>query len=382
LLAFPLALERVLGHDDHILSQPAITKAMNNVRMALLNDGACHGVNDTIPMPVGGDLAYFCASRFDDPLAFWYGDHALRYAYDRMAQGKPGAYRSSPLWALTHRPDKPIMTTQPPLPEIIVMSDIQYGTLRSGSTYDCAIVTGLKGSRPPYTHHNQPDTSSFYIAWQGERLMIDPGYYKGGTNQHSLPVIDGTAPGQPDGYVGHVTSWQQGPCKGLMCDATAAYGESVARFVRHLVMIGEDTLVLLDDIVPTGDGHVVSQFQCGGETTQSTDKRRIDIRGEHAEMAMAFLTHQSAEIVAQPERSLKDVHWGYSFADCRHFPVHTTYQASADLPLATLFSLPATLDACPPNCKQEAGRLKINLPSGGHVSWLQTAKGWQFDVCE
>jgi hypothetical protein len=71
------------------------------------------------------------------------------------------------------------------LPEAYALHSIEYGILRSGPQWDCALTAGLKGSRPPYTHHNQSDTGSFSMEVRGRRLLIDPGYYKPEPSHHS-----------------------------------------------------------------------------------------------------------------------------------------------------------------------------------------------------
>ena len=51
-LRFALLLERLTGIDEGLVTHPLIRNALNMVRVSLCNDGALHGVNDTIPMPV------------------------------------------------------------------------------------------------------------------------------------------------------------------------------------------------------------------------------------------------------------------------------------------------------------------------------------------
>ena len=100
---------------------------------------------------------------------------ALRVYLDLVARNKPTAYQPDPLLSLLYRADLPLQHQQPSLPLCYVQEDIQYGILRSTNNYDCRLEAGIKGSRPPYTHHNQPDTGSFYLNVRGERLLIDPG---------------------------------------------------------------------------------------------------------------------------------------------------------------------------------------------------------------
>ncbi|MFP4176969.1 MAG: hypothetical protein ACLFT2_07045, partial [Candidatus Brocadiia bacterium] len=338
-LKFAVALERIRGDDDGLLSHPGIRKAMNMVKISLCNDGNLHGFNDTIPLPVGNSIAWFCANYFDDEFGAWYGDHAQREYIQRQKAGRPTPYSCGGFWGLLLRPDTPEQHDQPELPTVRVLDDIQYGIMRSGSNYDCTLSAGMKGSRPPYTHHNQPDTGSYFIHVRGERLMIDPGYYKGEPKHHSLPVIDDTTPEQPRGYVGRLSFAEEGDLRYLACDATAAYRGAAGRVVRHLVMVGDTELVLLDDILTpdTADGQVTAQYQCGGRTGLLNDGPAFVVDGEDATLHVRPLGRPDIDLTLQPERDLKDVHWGYTFADCRHFPVTATYRARAEAPLITVF---------------------------------------------
>ena len=380
-LPFPMALERVLGHDDGLLSHPLIVNAMNMVRVGLCNDGSLHGVNDTVPLPVGGPVAWFCASRYGDRLGLWYGDHTERVYRKRLVDGKPAPYRTPGLWGLLVRPDEPECVEQPPLPTAMVLEDIQYGILRSGANHDCALVAGLKGSQAPYTHHNQPDTGSFFIHLRGERLLIDPGYYKEAPEFHNLPTIAGTSPETPSGTVGRLVCAERGDMRWLACDATAAYRGTARRVVRHLVMIGEQGIVLLDDIVAAGGakGHVLTRYQCGGRTEDIGAGRRLLVAGEQRQLRIELLTRPKLHLELHEERTLHDTHWGYKFADCRHFPVSGTYVADEADPLVTVF-LDAGASDEEAALERTEGRLRVTLPRGGSARFVQLTDGWVPDL--
>ena len=99
-LPFAQALERVFGSDDGLLSHPSVINAMNMIRLGLCNDGALHGVNDTVPMPLGGTVAWFLAGRSGDPFACWYGVHTERIYAGMRAQGREITYDGSPWFRL------------------------------------------------------------------------------------------------------------------------------------------------------------------------------------------------------------------------------------------------------------------------------------------
>jgi hypothetical protein len=378
-LRFARALERVLGHDDGLLSHPGITKTMNMVRVALSNDGATHGMNDTIPLPVGAPIADFCAGRYGDAFALWYADHCERAFRERQAAGKPGPYRSEPFWRLLARPAVPESFEPPALPEVFVLEDIHYGILRSAPKYDCRLVAGLKGARAPYTHHNQPDTGAFFVHVRGERLMIDPGYYKGTPDCHSLPIIGGVAPHQAVATTGWLTGRRRDDnIRALVCDATPAYSGAAERVVRFLVMAGEESLVVLDDIVVAADKQagVLTQLQCGGVTSHLGDSRRcVANDGETARLRIEALTQDDVEFELHAERSLTDIHWGYSFADCRHFPVTGEYRASADEPFVFVLA-DVDNDAPASRLNRTDDALEVTVPNGETVRFVQLDAGW------
>ncbi len=378
-IRFAALYERIFGRDEGMLDHPALRHGMNMIRVALCNDGALHGVNDTVPVPCGIELAWFWAGRHADRFALWYGDHAQRWQTAAAAAGRPTAYHVSPLWGILFRPDQPGQLDQPePLPQAFALRSIEYGILRSGPNWDCRWTAGLKGSRPPYTHHNQADTGALFVDLRGERLLIDPGYYKPEATDHCLPIIDGVGPKQPSRHVGTITVCrEQDGWRHLACDATAAYGGVALRVVRHLVMLGDQALLLLDDIVPANPTATVrAQYQCGGGPTLMAGGRALDVAGAAARLRLSWPTHPKAQPNLAPERSLHDTHWGYHFARCRLFPVTLDYPPQANRPLLALFQ--DATDGPPPPIQIDATdeRIGIALPSGRTLRFLRLESGW------
>ena len=358
-LRFALLLEKLTGTDEGLVTHPLIRNALNMVRVGLCNDGALHGVNDTIPMPVGSEVAWALAGRFNDRFALWYGDHALRW----YNAGEFKAYRVAPLWGILFRPAKPEVKKQPePLPRSFALRSIEYGILRSSTNWNCRWTVGLKGSRPPYTHHNQADTGSFFLDYRGQRLLIDPGYYKPAPTDHSLPIINGVAPETPSAYTGKIIACREGY---LAVDSTAAYRGAARRVIRHLVMVGEDGVVLLDDIA--ADGKVLTQFQAGAPPLPGRRGFKI------ADIRLAVLTRPDLKLTIHPERSLHDTHWGYHFSKCRLFPVTGSYPVDEHQPLLVTFTAST---AVPPTCRRSAGRLCVTFSSGRQVVFFYSNKQW------
>ncbi len=339
-LRFALALERAAGSDDGLLSHPAVKNAMNMVRLGLSNDGAMHGVNDTVPMPIGGNIAWFAAARRGDVLGLWYGDHAWRWLMRRRRQGKPAVYGCPLRDALLYRPAVGLSAKAPLLPEAICLPDIQCATLRSAPRWNAAWVAGLKGSRPPYTHHNQPDTGSLWLDVHGERLLIDPGYYKGKSEYHCLPLIGGTGPKPPREWTGRIIACEsRDGIRYAACDATAAY-EQAQRVRRHLLLLEEGALVIIDDIVAKQPATLL--FQCGAPTVAKSTASWL-IKGRKTALAVSCFSPGRLNAILEKERSLHDVHWGYHFADCRWFPVRVLHSGKG--PIVTVVTEPRLANA-------------------------------------
>jgi hypothetical protein len=375
-LGFATALERATGSDHGLLSHPAVTRAMNMVRLGLTNDGGMSGVNDTIPTPVGGAIGWFAAGRHGDALGLWYGDHAWRWLAARRAAGRPAPYAAGPGSLLLWRPALPEATRPPAFPRAFRLPETETAIARSASRFDARWVAGLKGSRPPYTHHNQADTGALFVDLRGERMVLDPGYYKPEATDHSLPLVGGSGPAVPTAAVGRILACEaRGPMVCLALDATAAYAGRAKRVVRHMVLAGDEGIVLLDDIAAAG--RVTTQFQCGGVTALLRSGRGVTVKGQRARMRIEWATRPDAVVRLTPERSLHDTHWGYHFADCRLFPVTLTYVARATEPLAVVFT--DATRTTPRLCRVDRGAdsLAVLLPSGRRVLFARRGGRWQ-----
>jgi len=323
---------------------------------------------------VGGALGWFAAGRQADALGLWYGDHARRWLAARRKAGKLTTYGAGGDELLLWRPALPEAKVAPALPEILHLPEVENTIVRSAPRWDARWVAGLKGSRPPYTHHNQPDTGSFWLDLRGERLLIDPGYYKDKPDCHCLPLIGGAGPSQPSQWTGRIIAAETcGPLRHVAVDATAAYGGRAARVVRHLVLAGEEGVVVLDDIV--AEGEVTAQYQCGGPARR-VGPRAVTVRGARAALRLELFRRGAVAPELHPERSLHVTHWGYHFADCRWFPVTATYRANASDPLVTVITDAARRAPAPSRVLRGADAITVRLPSGLVVRFARLAAGW------
>jgi hypothetical protein len=266
------------------------------------------------------------------------------------------------------------MKSQPKLPVCFCLRSIEYSILRSDCRFDCDWAVGLKGSRPPYTHHNQADTGAFYLDLRGERLLLDPGYYKANASDHCLPLIGGQGPCVPKGWTGVIVEREErGQLRWVAVDCTGAYGPSVRRVIRRLVMIGGRVVVLVDDI--DADANVISLLQCGGPVSME----KHDILAVHGRKALLGIACFGPEFSVRMlgERPLRDVHWGYSFADARWFPVEVAYRASSERPFVAVFYDRTHGESSRCSVEYGEGEIVTRLEGRAELRLVMTASGWR-----
>ncbi len=355
-LPFALAYERVFGEEEGLLSAACIRHAMNMIRVSLCNDGACHGTNDTIPVPIGTSIAWFCASRFGDDFALAYGDHAQRWHADRRRRQEKKPYGPGLYDLLMYRPKRPEVLEPPALPDLFVLHSAEMAMLRSAPRMDAAFTVSVKGARPPYTHHHQTDTGAFSLEYAGERLLLDPGYYKDRASDHSLLEISGHGPQQASGWDGRIFNVRrEGDVRRLSVDISRAYPAVRQPVIRHFILVGEEALVIVDEAPP--DTRI--RFQAGAPVETLPGGSGFRIQGRQTALH-AHLFPAPTTLELHPERPLKDIAWGYAFADARWFPVSAVFDENATPPYVTVLT-PAS---GPCSVERQPRALAITLSSG------------------
>ena len=206
------------------------------------------------------------------------------------------------------------------------------------------------------------------------------GYYKDLPTDHSLPIINDVAPHTPITYTGKIiASRDEGSIHYLACDVTPAYCGAAERIIRHLVMVGEEGLILLDDIAAPG-GTVLAQYQCGGVTEAIACGQTVMIRGDHAKVCLDLYAPADIQLTLLPERTFHDTHWGYHFAECRWFPVTGTYLIHETGPLITTMLDATETTPTAPTVTRTDGQISITLPSGASVFYQYFDGHWQLDM--
>ena len=221
----------------------------------------------------------------DCPRGHWYGPDYLLYALARrfrdghaqwLAQqvveanvAATGASWLNLLWYDPTLPGKP----PDPLPTLHYFPDMGIVSARSGWSGDESLVvfkcgpflgheaTG-KFTYDPGGGHVHPDANHFVVFAHGEWLIRDDGYHPKWTGQHNTLLI-----GQR-GQLGEGAEWFRGTAAlghaspkvlravstptidQISGDATAAYPAALGlkRYVRHLLFVKPDVLLVADDV--------------------------------------------------------------------------------------------------------------------------------------
>ncbi len=273
----------------------------------------------------------------DSPRSDWYGpDYLLR----RLA----GEFRDSHAQWLANAIDSanaehpvsrwlnllwydPSVAPKPPdgLPTLMRFPDIDIATARSDWSgaesflfFKCGPYIGESALRemtycPSSAHHVHPDTGGFMLFGAGEWLIRDDGYRAKLTGQHNTLIVDGgeqLGGGGPifDGSAPHAVQSRprlirtdSTPALDIISgDATPAYPKSsgLTRFVRHLIYLKPDVLIVADDIALERPRGLELRFH--PEQGQSVrDGAAFLMRGKKAALRLESLTPGSVTASAE-----------------------------------------------------------------------------------
>ncbi len=94
--------------------------------------------------------------------------------------------------------------------------------------------------------HNNRDLGSFVLVSDSERLVHDPGYGFAETGQHSTVLASDS--GQPQNVRGTYDAFGSGSTFHYLASDLSACYPLLSRFVRHMVMVRGEYVVVLDDL--------------------------------------------------------------------------------------------------------------------------------------
>jgi hypothetical protein len=258
------------------------------------------------------------AAEYGDGRAQWLAD-----ALERSGVQNPGNDWLDMIW---YNPSIPAVSPAG-MPTLMHFTDMGFVSARSGWDGDesflfftCGPYIGRKAIREmtycaSSCHHVHPDKNGFTLHGSGEWLIRDDGTGSYGkyTIQHNTLMIDGheqTGGGGPifDGALLHaigampeIKRVESNPVfDHIIGDATAEYAgdQGLKRFVRHLIFLKPDVLVVVDDIALDRVHTLDLRFH-----PERQEAKRIgnafETRGEKAVLRIEPLTPQNVDITLE-----------------------------------------------------------------------------------
>jgi hypothetical protein len=210
-----------------------------------------------------GSLAAWRAREGDNPGVWYLEQSGLRGTLHQW----------TPPLALLWEPDQP---SAGPLTGWLVAAhyrDIGWAVMRSGFGGDDFMLAMRCGA---YGSHCQMDNNSFMFNPGKQWVLRDPGYGVTASSEHSTLLVDGQ--GQSAGPGEMTACGSVGPLVYTAGDATACY-PALRRFVRHVIMVDRDYLLIVDEIAARDTAEVTSQFVTGLDAVEVVEGRRVSLPG-------------------------------------------------------------------------------------------------------
>ena len=220
----------------------------------------------------------------------------------------------------------PSVAEKPPVetPPFFHFADMDYISARSGWSGDesfvffkCGPYIGHKALDsmvycPSSAHHTHPDQNHFTLFGSGEWLIRDDGNYGKYTGQHNTLLIDGGEQlGGGDSILDAVelhalklkpyiiSASSTTKLDHIAGDAAEAYpgSKKLRRFVRHLLFVKPDVLIVADDIVLDEAHNLELRFHPEQQTSERTGNVFITT-GKKAVLRFEPLTVDGVEVFA------------------------------------------------------------------------------------
>ena len=378
-MSYPLMLGWVLrnaeGDDRGLLNNPKIRNAHRYVETNMGGDGLMIPFNDTQPWINGLVPMAAASSEFDQPLMRWMCDHLMAKAAEQPLAKEQirGPYAVA---GFLFRDTTPAPSEFPGMPTISHLESINEGVLRSDGTFIPRMVVGIKGNGTQNTHHANTDQGSFVFYARGEVLLLDPGYFEDGPDKHSNLVIGEPAKGKwnPKAFAPIQDAWEAGDLRSMAVDATEAQKDA-KRARRVFVAVGDEALVVLDDVEPKQAGTTLTAFfQASGQEVKVGDTGPFTIVGKQGAVTVQF-DGPAASLTTTPREFKK---WVYQTLGYPWKTVALSYPHDAAQPgVHVLLAHEPSATAGAASVQRADGRITVKLPSGKSVSFAHTDGRWQ-----
>ena len=382
------AYRKALGDDRGLLSQKRLQRGVDFAMSQMGGNGVMFVNNDTQPFLTGVALAADFGSRYDQPFMRWLADEIVRLQSldaDHPERKRVALFTRAKfiVSAFLYRDETPAPDPMPDLPTLSKLPSVQWATARSGPELRGPMVINVKGHAGPLGHHKNPDKGNFQLHARGEAFIISPGYYASEPRDLNIPLLDGVAMDQEPETVAPITDlWESGDLRGISVEATEAYAKTTGarRVARHFVMVGDEAVVMLDDILPAqeADGMITVQWQAQYAT--ETDGASAIIFGDDS--ALRIEPHgPSLTLEVEGPRKFARA-WVYRRMEEQGLvswhSTRGTYRAEEAKPLVTVLQRMDKNAEAPARsrARYEQNRIAVTLASGRRVDFLYANGQW------
>lgn len=386
-----IALENTLNDDFGLLSDPRLELGVDFAQVALAGDGNMFVFNDSQPWLNGTVPAALGASRFDQPFMRWLVDEIMeRYSQEeRIVTEVVRPTYTIPAFLM--RGDAPPVEKMPPLPTLLTMDRIHWGVMRSTSdAHKQGVVVGIKGLGGVRTHHLHYDQGHYVLHAHGREFFLDSGYHKREPYLHAVPIPfkagedlrqANSLPGMDrSAEAPLVRAWEQGPIRTITVDATLAYSgknhQRADKVHRVFVLVGDEAMILLDDVRPTEGTLVLAQFQSAQAPILGEDTRSFRVERDGAQVGVHLFGPKLDKVEYEPYDISKGG-WIYRQMGADWNRIFGSYAANPDQPLVTIFQpTPDLTPTAPPRVTYQGNQIRVNLPSGQALTFERIDGNW------
>jgi len=345
------AAERFFGDDDGIFDE--ITDKLTGywdiymqapdlkyVNFNNMNENTFAGLYGFEPRDVEGGPHAYLAALFESRVPG--GDDLLLWGADNGSEGI-GWQGVSPFYFLWRR-DAPPAGLRPRLDDAALFRGAGHAIFHSKRLW-----FAYQGGKVNDHGHSNRDLGSFVLVCDGERLVHDPGYGAGDAADHSTIIVQGED--QRRGARARYLRFGSGDgfhC--LACDLSSVYN-ALDRWVRHVVMLDGEYLVLLDDIV-NRDGAGV-EWRLQSRLPARAHAETVTVQGANTHLHVCCASPKDAELsAAAVDIEMKN----------HAVPFHTACITPKTPSAECLFACvlyPDSPGSAPPEVSFEGGRLTL-----------------------
>ncbi len=219
----------------------------------------------------------------EDPLLLWAADNgAPRFYWN-------GASPFYFLWRSANQPPVP-PENKPELQNAVLFRGAGHAIFKSDKLW-LAYNGGWISNRS----HNNRDLGSFVLTIDNERMIHDPGYGDGHPLNHSTITINGKE--QIRGKQGEYLNFGSGRhFHYLASDLSNAYdNKELKKFIRHLLMVNGDFIVLMDEVKTNKNAETEWRLQTRNEAWVLNNPHALITGSSHN----LYVLHASDEVNTQ-----------------------------------------------------------------------------------